>query len=1104
LKAQVLRRNTENPNQKLKHKIMLNKFKLRTRIFLFVTISVAIVLITVNSFVYITAKNTAEKNAMNDLQNVSDKYSAQVKHEVDKYISVLQTFANQYGDFGYIEEGKQRETISRQLKVALEKDTSILAIWSMWEPNKIGGSDAKYKDKKGALPSGRFLTNWYRDKNQVKTGRAKETDFQAEYYQLPIKYKSQIITEPYYFSYSGQKEDEVFEVSLAYPIINKNGEAIGVVGLDFSMKVFQEMIQKIKIYGDGYALVISNKGVRVCHLITNRIGKLIGDDLPERQNEILEAIRKGETLSVDKVASKTGKISVLNFFPIHIGKTQTPWSICLVVSKEALSETATFIRNRTVLISLVGILVLMAIIFFLSQNISKITLSIVNEINSLTASSRKGIFSQRGNVENIDHEFKDIIEGLNDTLDVVTGKIFWYEQMLDSVPFPIAATDLNNQYTFLNKKTEEFLQLNRKDMLGQLSVDWMSRQSSGERSNIQALKSNQTTSFLAMQGQIRNFQLDTNFIKNNRNENTGHIEILQDITKSKQSEEYVRVEIGRLAKNLKNMASGNLDFDLNITTANDYTQSEFVNFSIMNKALIQAQEAVKNMIEDANMLTRSALEGKLDTRADLSRHQGDYKAIVEGVNQTLDAVILPINYAKEWSSRLSLGETVEPINAENYKGDFRNFMLGLDQIRQSLEILIFELQKLTQATANGNLSSRCDTQKLKGNYQTILASVNETIDALTYHLNFQAECVEKISRGDIPERLTHQAKGDYEKHKANLNLLIDSTNNIISKAQLIASGDLTVELKKRSENDSLMESLNEMVKSVARTITDFKTLANHISTASMQMSSTAQLISQGANEQASAAEEVSSSMEEMAANIIQNSENSKATENISIKAASGIEKASLSASESVLSIREIADKITIIGDIAFQTNLLALNAAVEAARAGEYGRGFSVVAAEVRKLSEKSRTAAHEIDKLSRHSVSVTEEANKLLSDILPDIKRTSQLVQEITQASIEQNSGASQINNAIQQLNMVTQQNAASSEEMATSSEELSSQAEQLIETITFFKVNEDIEIANIYKSMLNERSKAKAMAKRKQQGGRGINLDLDNETKDQEYERF
>jgi methyl-accepting chemotaxis protein len=202
-------------------------------------------------------------------------------------------------------------------------------------------------------------------------------------------------------------------------------------------------------------------------------------------------------------------------------------------------------------------------------------------------------------------------------------------------------------------------------------------------------------------------------------------------------------------------------------------------------------------------------------------------------------------------------------------------------------------------------------------------------------------------------------------------------------------------------------------------------------------------------------------MEEMVSNIQQNTDNAKQTENISGKATDSMLEMSKIGRESFDSIKTIAEKITIINDIAFQTNLLALNAAVEAARAGEHGRGFAVVAAEVRKLAERSKLAADEIGYLSKNSLKITEKTRESLDALVPEIQKTSQLVQEITAASIEQNSGADQINSAIQQLNVVTQQNAASSEEMATSAEELSSQAESLKEAVSFFKIDEDHKIA-------------------------------------------
>jgi len=279
----------------------------------------------------------------------------------------------------------------------------------------------------------------------------------------------------------------------------------------------------------------------------------------------------------------------------------------------------------------------------------------------------------------------------------------------------------------------------------------------------------------------------------------------------------------------------------------------------------------------------------------------------------------------------------------------------------------------------------------------------------------------------------------------------------IEFTKTMAKGDLTADLDvyQKDEIGILASNLQSMNNRIREIITYVSTTAENLASASLELSSTSQLVSQGASEQAASAEEVSAAIEEMAANIQQNKENAKQTENIAIKAEADIFQGSERVIKTVDAIREISGKISIIGDIAFQTNILALNAAVEAARAGEHGRGFGVVANEVGKLAERSKLAATEIDMLTKTSVFNAEDAGKLMKEIVPDIQRTSQLIQEISAANHEQSAGADQINQAIQQLNMVTQQNAATSEELSTNAVELSAQAEQLQDIISFFKTN-------------------------------------------------
>lgn len=258
--------------------------------------------------------------------------------------------------------------------------------------------------------------------------------------------------------------------------------------------------------------------------------------------------------------------------------------------------------------------------------------------------------------------------------------------------------------------------------------------------------------------------------------------------------------------------------------------------------------------------------------------------------------------------------------------------------------------------------------------------------------------------------------------------------------------------ERHDEIGDMSRALAEMTNSIQHIVTEIKNTSSQLASSSKKVNESAFRISEGANEQASSAEEVSASMEEMTSIINQNAENAGNTEKIALQVAEDVQKISEAVNNTTKAMKDINDKISIVGDIAFQTNLLALNAAVEAARAGEHGKGFAVVAAEVRKLAERSKIAADEINGVSDQGMSVADNASQLLNNMVPEIQKTATLVQEISAASIEQNAGAGQVNESIQQLNTITQQNAQSAEELSLSSEELLNQSERLQNVISFF----------------------------------------------------
>jgi methyl-accepting chemotaxis protein len=275
----------------------------------------------------------------------------------------------------------------------------------------------------------------------------------------------------------------------------------------------------------------------------------------------------------------------------------------------------------------------------------------------------------------------------------------------------------------------------------------------------------------------------------------------------------------------------------------------------------------------------------------------------------------------------------------------------------------------------------------------------------------------------------------------------------------LSKGNLQIEtpevhLKRNDDLGELNRSIDSLVKNLSNTINGIKVSADTLASTGEQFNSTAQQLSTGAADQATSIEEISSSMEQMAANIQQNTDNATHTEKIALETGTSMKEAAALATHALDAMNKISEKIAFVNDIAFQTNILSLNAAVEAARAGEHGRGFAVVAAEVRKLAERSKQAATEIQLFSKNGIEISQKADQKLSRIIPQIEETSRLMKEIAASSLEQNTGAQQINSAIQQLNKVTQQNSASAEQMATGAENLSHSTFSLVSLFNFFKL--------------------------------------------------
>ncbi len=495
---------------------------------------------------------------------------------------------------------------------------------------------------------------------------------------------------------------------------------------------------------------------------------------------------------------------------------------------------------------------------------------------------------------------------------------------------------------------------------------------------------------------------------------------------------------------------------------------------IFDDELAKARQVFADMLDQGEKI--SSTEGKLK--------YGDLKTIWETIkpldsklrelalaNKNTDATALSLGELRTATNNgIKLAEDVVGLTEQQMKADqesaaatyatTRNVLVGLvfvsvliaaaAAVWMALSISqgLRKIGELADAVAIGDLNKSVEL-----NTNDEIKDLVDTVNRMTANLRATAAIADKVGYGDLNVEPKPLSDKDTLGHA--LERMVINLRATAAVSDKIADGDLTVNPKPLSDKDTLGLALERMVERLRSVVGNALIASDNVSSGSQELSATAEQVSQGATEQASAAEQASASMEQMAANIKQNADNAAQTEKISRQSSKDAEVSGEAVNRAVTAMQTIAEKITIVQEIARQTDLLALNAAVEAARAGEHGRGFAVVASEVRKLAERSQVAATEIGAVSFETVKAAQSAGEMLAALVPNIRKTAELVSEISAACREQDIGASQINEAIQQLDQVTQQNASASEQMTATSEELSGQAEELQASIAFFRTD-------------------------------------------------
>ena len=628
--------------------------------------------------------------------------------------------------------------------------------------------------------------------------------------------------------------------------------------------------------------------------------------------------------------------------------------------------------------------------------------ALVGDAKTLSEAAVEGRLDTRADASRHQGDFRAIVQGVNDTLDAVIGPLNVTAEYVDRISKGDIPEKITDEYK------GDFNEI--KNNLNQL---------------IDALdKITEVAQKLAVG--------NTNVAVEKRSSQDLLLESIQKMIANTQHD----------AENVRLMAQGRLDMDIQVMSEDDMMAKNCV---ILRDTLSTLIDEMRHMYEEHNL-------GDIDIVMPVDRFEGAYRQMAQGVNDMVNGHITVKKKAMACVKEFGEGNFEAPL--EQFPGKKAFINETVEQVRYNLKALIEDARMLAGAAVEGRLDTRADASRHQGDFRVIVQGVNDTLDAVIGPLNVTAEYVDRISKGDIPAKITDEYKGDFNEIKNNLNQLVDSMNTVTRIAQEIAGGNLTVRVQKRSEQDELMMALANMVEDLTKIAGNLQDAAEYVAGGSEQISSGSQQMSQGATEASASVEEISSSMEEMNSTVSQNADNARQTAAIAEKSARDAQEGGSSVVDTVKAMKAIAEKIGIIEDIARQTNMLSLNAAIEAARAGDAGKGFAVVAAEVRKLAERSQTAAKEIIGLSSSSVDVAEKAGKLIEDIVPGIQKTAELVQEINASSAEQAEGIKQVTKAIEQLDQVVQQNASATEEMSSTSEELAAQAEQLQEAAAFFKI--------------------------------------------------
>jgi PAS domain S-box-containing protein len=757
--------------------------------------------------------------------------------------------------------------------------------------------------------------------------------------------------------------------------------------------------------------------------------------------------------------------------------------------------------------------------------------ALVDDTNVLSEAASKGNFGKRADASKHKGEYANVVSGFNKTLDLVVEKTFWYEQIIDALPFPLSVTDADMKMTYLNKASLDILKKPKSELIGQNCQAWNGQVCGTKDCGIIRLKHGQSRTMAERNGKTN--QIDVSYLRNAKGDVTGHVEILQDVTKTMRKIRYEKAEVEKVARGLELLAVGDLSFDTTVAEADEYTQDSKASFQQIMDNMVKARDAIRALIKDTQTLSRAAINGRLDDRANSAQHGGNYKMIVDGVNHILDSVVgdfesiptpiqfmdkdLRIMYINEAGAKL-LGKSKKELVGLKCADLWnttkcRTAGCPCSEAMRTKDVYTCE----NDCTVGGNhMDIFCAGAPLRGDNGEITGAFEFVTDQT--HIKQMIRKSQKISSYQVESAsaikgvLEEMADGDLT---ATVELPVCDAD---TKEAFALFEEVHLAIRKfKLALVNLLSEVNNSVEMVSSTSQELASSAEEMNASTEQVSAAIQQISRGAQNQAAQVDETAKVMAEMASSVEAVSAKSESARSAATTASDGALKGKDTVDATIKKMKEIAkvveesaeviavlgkrseeigEIVDVITNISDQTNLLALNAAIEAARAGEQGRGFAVVAEEVKNLAEDSREAAERIAKMIKEvqqetgkaveamhrgtkeaaeGMEMVDNTGRAFSEISGAIARTADEASDIAQFMVKQKDGAQRAAKSVDGIASIAEETASSAEESASSTEELTASMEDLTaraQTLSEMAVNLQ-RVAEQFK-ISNEKAKA------------------------------